>query len=324
MDKVDKVLPFQLEKSDIKGRMALVSNSVNKIIENKGYPLIVSKLIAEACTITSLVGQSMELRWKLSIQIRGSGPIKLIATDYFNFGSMTDNFRIRGHASFDQGYIFEDTSEFSNILSDGYFAIIIDEGVGKEPYQAITPLEGKSLSECAENFFHQSEQLPTRFSIKIVESDDKVSNLPMKVGGFMLQYLAKGSEALRYQEQQGETNFSSGDLINGNASENWKRTNLFLDTLGADELFDNYSNESLLYRLFNDEEPRVFQTRNIEFGCTCSPDKVRQTMSIYSQGEIKKMTNEAGKVTAECQFCKAFYSFKPEELGMRANRAGHS
>ena len=37
-------------------------------------------------------------------------------------------------------------------MNDGYFAVIIDEEAGKEPYQGITPLIGNSLSECAESF----------------------------------------------------------------------------------------------------------------------------------------------------------------------------
>ena len=87
MEEIDMVQPFQLENSDVKGRLGLVSNSVNDIIRNKDYPKIVSKLVAEACLLTSLIGQSMELKWKLSLQIRGKGPVKLIATDYFNFGN---------------------------------------------------------------------------------------------------------------------------------------------------------------------------------------------------------------------------------------------
>ena len=136
----------------------------------------------------------------------------------------------------------------------------------------------------------------------------------------MLQYLAKGSEALKKEDQMDNEDFSSADFLSGNASENWKRVNLFLDTLDSDEFFDpKISDEALIYRLFNEEKPTVFEKRSIQFGCTCSPDKVRQTMSIYSSSDIKKMTNEAGKVTAECQFCEAFYSFDPEDLGMDSN-----
>ena len=105
MQETDTVLPFQLEESDIKGRLGVVSNSVTEILRNKNYPAVICKIVAEACVLTSLIGQSMDLRWKLSLQIRGKGPLKLIATDYFNFGSNDDNFRIRCHSSFDKNFI---------------------------------------------------------------------------------------------------------------------------------------------------------------------------------------------------------------------------
>ena len=143
---------------------------------------------------------------------------------------------------------------------------------------------GNSLSECAEKFFHQSEQLPPPdFSIKIDENT-------MNAGG-MLQYLAKGSEAIRHQELTGDS-LKSSDFLSGSASEDWKRVNTFLNTLGSDELFEpKVSKERLLYRLFNEESPTVQSERKIVFGCTCSPKKVKQTMSNFSSIDIKKMTN---------------------------------
>ena len=312
MQELDTVLPFQFEKSDVKGRIGIISNSVRQILKNKDYPPMVACIVAEACILTALIGQSMELKWKLSLQIRGKGPLRLIASDYFNFGTKDDSFSIRCHSSFDQSFSFLPNHEFRNLMKDGYFAVIIDEGAGKEPYQGITPLIGNSLSECAESFFHQSEQLPTRFSIKVDENT-------MNAGGIMLQYLAKGSEAIRHQELTGES-LRSSDFLSGSASEDWKRVNTFLNTLGSDELFEpKVSKERLLYRLFNEESPTVQSERKIAFGCTCSPKKVKQTMSIYSSNDIKKMTNEVGKVTAECQFCGAKYSFNPKELGMEAD-----
>ncbi len=320
MRETDTVLPFQLAGSDVKGRLGMLSNSVKEILKNKKYPCIVSKLVAETCVLTSLIGQSMELKWKLSLQIRGRGPIKLIATDYFNFGSNQDKFKIRAHSSFDKEYHFTNSQDLYKLLGEGYFAILIDEGKGSEPYQGITPLKGKSLSECAEFFFHQSEQLPTRFEVKMRQKILDSGEQRIKAGGIMLQYLAKGSEDLRSQDQSGTEKFSSSDFLSGNASDDWEKVNLFLDTLKEDEFFDpKASDEVLLYRLFNEEKPVVFEKRKIEFGCTCSPDKVKQTMSIYSSRDIEKMTNDGGKVTAECQFCGAFYVFNPEDLGMESD-----
>ena len=71
----------------------------------------------------------------------------------------------------------------------------------------------------------------------------------------------------------------------------------------------------MLVRLFHEDQPRVFDPHPVQFGCTCSADRVRQTLSIYSQKDIAHMTTEEGIVTADCQFCGAHYRFDPATLG---------
>ncbi len=39
--------------------------------------------MAEMALLTALIGQTIKLRWKLSLQVRGDGPVRLIATDYY-------------------------------------------------------------------------------------------------------------------------------------------------------------------------------------------------------------------------------------------------
>ena len=77
---------------------------------------------------------------------------------------------------------------------------------------------------------------------------------------------------------------------------------------------------NLLLRLFHEEAPRVFDTQPIEFGCTCSEDRVRQSLSIYSAKDIARMTTDDGKVTADCQFCGAHYELAPDTLGFEAEK----
>ena len=78
------------------------------------------------------------------------------------------------------------------------------------------------------------------------------------------------------------------------------------------------SPNELLVRLFHEEQPRVFDANQVRFGCTCSEDKVRQSLSIYSAKDIKTMTTDEGTVTADCQFCGSHYIFEPKTLGFEA------
>jgi molecular chaperone Hsp33 len=76
--------------------------------------------------------------------------------------------------------------------------------------------------------------------------------------------------------------------------------------------------EQLLLRLFSEEEPRVYPTQAVRFGCTCGPEKVVQTLALYGPEDIASMVTPEGKVTADCQFCGAHYEFNPAQLGTRS------
>ncbi|MEL6125960.1 MAG: Hsp33 family molecular chaperone HslO, partial [Pseudomonadota bacterium] len=79
----DAILPFQLDRADIRGRVARLDASLETILTQHAYPMPVAGLVAEAVMLTALIGQTIKLRWRLSLQIRGDGPIRLIATDYY-------------------------------------------------------------------------------------------------------------------------------------------------------------------------------------------------------------------------------------------------
>jgi molecular chaperone Hsp33 len=75
----------------------------------------------------------------------------------------------------------------------------------------------------------------------------------------------------------------------------------------------------LLLRLFSEESPRVYAPQAVQFGCTCSEDRVRQSLSIYSAKDIETMTTDDGRVTADCQFCGSHYDLDPQSVGFEAN-----
>jgi len=104
--------------------------------------------------------------------------------------------------------------------------------------------------------------------------------------------------------------------------ENWTRVNVLLETVDELELIGpTVTPTDLLVRLFHEESPRIYDTQPIRFGCSCSADKVRQSLSIYSKKDIAYMTTDEGWVTADCQFCGAHYDFDPKTLGFEAEES---
>lgn len=314
----DTVLPFLLDKSDIRGRVARLDGVLGGILKQHDYPPVVEALVAEMALLTALIGQTIELRWKLSLQVQSKGAVRMIATDYYGPQEDGQAARIRAYASYDAARL-TDAAPFDQI-GEGYFAIMIDQGKGNVPYQGISPLAGGSLRACAEAYFAQSEQIPTRFSLSFGRSSQPGADERWRAGGVMLQHMPKASPLAAPPPEGGS---GEGGLLqpadvapSGEDGENWSRANILLDTVDEFELIGpSVAPTDLLLRLFHEEGPRVFDAQAIRFGCTCSQDRVRQSLSIYSAKDIATMTTDDGRVTADCQFCGAHYDMDPATLG---------
>ena len=319
----DTVLPFQLDRSDIRGRVARLDGVLDRVLAQHDYPPQVEALVAETALLTALIGQTIKLRWKLSLQVRGDGPIRIIATDYYGPTEDGQPARIRGWASFDPARLDASARPFDQI-GKGYFAVLLDQGAGMTPYTGMTPLTGGSLTACAETYFAQSEQLPTRFALTFGQSTAPGGPTGWRAGGVMLQHMPKPGQGAVKDAGSGEGGLlSATDMLEGEEEENWTRANLLLDTVEELELVGpSVQPTDLLVRLFHEEGPRVFDAQPVEFGCTCSEDKVRQSLSIYSAKDIRYMTTPEGIVTADCQFCGAHYEFDPLTLGFEAKSGG--
>lgn len=318
----DTVLPFQLDRSDIRGRVARLDGVLDQVLRQHNYPHLIEALVAEAALLTALIGQSVKLRWRLSIQVRGNGAARLIATDYYGPTEDGEPARIRAYASYDADRLDLAADPFSQI-GQGYFAVMIDQGAGMTPYQGFTPIAGASLSSCAETYFAQSEQLPTRFALTFGKSRMPGVAAHWRAGGVMLQHMPVTAHSIAAEAGSGEGGLLSHvDILAGVEAENWTRANALLDTVEELELIGpSVAPTELLVRLFHEELPRVFEAQPVRFGCSCSPEKVQQTMSIYSQKDIAKMTTTDGTVTADCQFCGAHYVFDPKTLGFDGRKA---
>lgn len=312
----DATLPFQLDETGIRGRVARLDGVLDGVLQQHNYPPQVEALVAEMALLTALIGQTIKLRWKMSLQVQSKGAVRMIATDYFAPETEGAPARIRAYASFDADRLTEGAP--ISQVGEGYFAILIDQGKGTAPYQGITPLNGESLSSCAEAYFAQSEQLPTEFTLSFGRSTEAGGAEHWRAGGIMIQHMPKTGEHVR---ESGQTLSEVVEALPEEIQENWTRTSILMRSVEEMELIGPaVSPQQLLVRLFHEEQPRVFPPQRVAFGCTCSEERVRQSLSIYSARDIEKMTTEDGKVTADCQFCGAHYVLDPTTVGFEAPR----
>lgn len=314
----DHVLPFQLDRLDMRGRILRLDQTLDRILTQHRYPPSVCALVGEAALLTALIGHAMKLRGRFSIQARGDGPVTRIATDYYAPKAEGETATMRAYAQFDADATPERAETPYALLGKGLFGMTIDQGPYMAPYQGITPLVEGGLAACAETYFAQSEQIAARFQIALGLSQAPGGDPAWRGGGVMLQHLVDyGEGASPPEEPTGADGLLSAEDIAamGDRAEDWGRINLLLDTVDALELIGpQVSLETVLWRLFHEEEPRVYTAQPVSFGCPCDGGNVETLLKQYPDAEIRGMATEAGEIVADCQFCGAQYRFALESL----------
>ncbi|MGE3848584.1 MAG: Hsp33 family molecular chaperone HslO, partial [Gammaproteobacteria bacterium] len=73
--------------------------------------------------------------------------------------------------------------------------------------------------------------------------------------------------------------------------------------------------DTLLRRLFWQENVRVFEPRQARFRCACSRERVRAMLVGLGREEIEDIIAERGDVEVGCDFCGLHYYFDAVDVG---------
>lgn len=294
----DMVLPFQAEQADVLGRLVRLGPTVDTILSRHAYPEPVSRLLGEAVALTALLGASLKADGKLILQATTDGPVDLLVADFCVPGEL------RGYARFDTERLAAlDTDDDAALLGRGHLAMTIDRGVDTERYQGVVPLEGESLTEAADTYFRRSEQLPTFIQLAVARhfraGDNGEGGWTWRAGGLLVQKLTREGGVANQKEFE----------------EDWTRAKSLAETVEDHEMLDPLlSPDRLLYRLFHEEQVRVYRAIPLETYCSCSRERVEELLERFSVEDIADMTVD-GEVWVTCEFCNARYSFDPESFG---------
>lgn len=303
----DRILPFQIEELDVRGRVVRLGPSIDKVIERHAYPPAVSKLLGEAVALTVLLGSSLKIEGRFQLQTRSDGPVGMLVVDF----EAPD--RVRACARFDESRLY-DVRGAGALLGSGHMALTIDQGQETSRYQGVVALEGGSLEDAAHAYFRQSEQIPTRVRLAVAETLAPGAAHSWRAGGLLVQFLPTAPERMR-----------SPDLAPGDAPEGvepseteeddaWVEAQSLVGTVEDHELIDPMLEpERLLIRLFNEREIRVFESSGVREACRCSRDRVLGMLKSFSPEERADMRADDGAIEVTCDFCSTRYDFSAEE-----------
>ena len=296
----NQVTVFQLDGQSVRGRSVQLGSELERAInagqDSPRYPERVARLLGEAMMIGALVARALKFDGRLVVQCHGTndGAVSLLMAD------CTTDGHIRGYARWDDDKLKEIELENKNpgaetLLGGGTFSMTIDQGPDMDQYQGLAAIEGESLSVCAEHYFAQSEQVPTKVHLACGQVQLPGGKTEWRGGGMMVQRIAQ-------------------DTARAATEDDWLTAKSLFGTLTDAELIDpDLPQAELLYRLFHESGARLIETMPVDANCRCSRERLLHALKGFTAEALDEMA-EDGAITANCEFCAEDYVFDPNSL----------
>ena len=289
----DFVLAFDLPDVGLRGRLVRLDVSSARALSAHKLPEPAARVAGETLALAAMLGTSLKLDGRLTVQTKSDGPLDLVSADYF--GAAADKpIGLRGYARIDEKRLSGTSAQFETLAGDGVMAITIEPRREGKTYQGIVELSPAGIAASAETYFSQSEQLPTVVRLAAAPVFTPGTAAPSwRVGGIMLQATPEGR----------------------GSEDDWERLASFLATVADIELVDvDLPAETLLWRLFHEDETRVHTAEPIEFRCNCDTSRISAVLRAYSDKEREGLADDDGIIRARCEFCGKSHEIAPADL----------
>lgn len=278
---------FYLENSPVRGEVVHLEEALQTILAQRPYAPAIQILLGEMLSATALLASTLKIKGRISLQIQATGTFKWAMAECTHLG------RVRALAEYEEDPRFGEASDSSTVLAtllNPVLFINIEPEFG-ERYQGIVPLDRPTLAECLMQYYDLSAQIPSRLVL---------ASTAERSGGLLIQLLPRTSEEEQQQVDE--------DL--------WPRLTMLTETLRAEELTD-LSSQDILYRLYNEEDVRLPEAEQLQFGCTCSKERCAAALQQIGVAAVRETLEIQNPIEMDCQFCQAQYTFSAEEaLGL--------
>ena len=304
------MLPFDIAKAGVRGRLVRLDLASARALSAHALPEAAARIAGEALALSVILGTALKLDGRLTVQTKTDGPLDLVAADYYgaDSGSVSageaSERGVRGYARLDAARFADlKAPNFAALVGKGSLAITIEPRLGGQTYQGIVALSDQGIAASAESYFAQSEQLPTVLRLAaapLFKAGDKAPH--WRAAGIMLQMTPEAAKPGAPEELR--------------TSDDWERLSLLLKTVEDLELLDtDLAPETVLWRLFNEDEVRVQKVLPVAFRCDCTPDRIVTVLKSYAPGDRAGLADADGVIRARCEFCGTTHEIVAEALG---------
>jgi len=269
-----------------RGELVNLSKTFQEIVAAHDYPVGVKQLLGELVAATCLLTATLKFEGEIAVQLQGDGPIGYMAVNGNNLQEMRGIARMASET---------DATQLKDLIGKGNMVITIRPSNG-EPYQGVVALEQDTLAGCLAHYFEVSEQIPTKIWLYSNEETAQVA-------GSLIQLLPDAGD----KEQQ---------------LADFEHLCQLTNTIKPEEIF-SLAAEDLLYRLYHQEEVRLFEPQAVTYKCSCSEEKCLSAISQIAPSELESILEEQGNVSMTCDYCITTYKFERPQLEQFINNKTH-
>lgn len=276
---------FLFEHLDIRGAVVHLGAAWQQMQAGRDYQPTVAQLLGETAAVTALIAGQLKQVGRLTLQLRGNGPIQLLVLD------CNEALQLRGMARSNPVVLPAPVPELLGAQQGenqgGQLMLSLDMPDARHPYQSFVPLVGNSIAEIFEHYLEQSEQQSSRLFATAAP---------------------KAAACLFLQKMPGADNHDA---------DGWQRITQLASTVKAAELLE-LDVETLLNRLFHEEMDahgvRVFDPLPVSYHCPEDWTKVRDMIRGLGRADAETILAEHGEILIRDDICNHEYRFSADDI----------
>ncbi len=272
---------FLFEGLDIRGAFVHLGETWQQMQVDRNYQPTVAQLLGEAAAITALIGGQLKQPGRLTLQLRGNGPIQLLVVD------CNEQLQMRGMARSNPVVLPAPVQDLLGAAQGGQLMLSLDMPDARQPYQSFVPMVGDSVAAIFEHYLEQSEQQPSRLFAMAG---------PQAAACLFLQKLPDSDK---------------------HDPDGWSRITQLAATVKPAELLA-LDAETLLGRLFHEEIAargiRIYDPQPVVYHCPEDRAKVADMIRGIGRADAETILAEHGEIMIRDDICNREYHFTPEEV----------
>jgi len=282
---------FLFEHLDIRGAVVHLGEVWQQMQAGRDYQPTVAQLLGETAAVSALIAGQLKQPGRLTLQLRGNGPIQLLVVD------CNEQLQMRGMARSNPVVLPAPVPELLGAHQGGQLMLSLDMPDARHPWQSFVPLVGDSIAAIFEHYLEQSEQQPSRLF---------ATAGPKAATCLFLQKMPAPGDTV-----------PAGQNADSRDADGWQRITQLASTVKPAELLE-LDTETLLERLFHEEMVahgvRVFDSLPVSYHCPEDWTKVRDMIRGLGRDDAETILREHGEILIRDDICNHEYRFSAGDI----------